>query len=235
MRVLGLDVETTGLDIKACELIELGAVVWDVEAQKPLCVLSDMVVPQESIPAEVTEITGIAESDVREFGKPVEFILNALYEISKSCTYIVAHNGNRFDKPIMERYWEKYPQYRLNQEWLDTSVDLPLPEGVGNGSKKLGYLAADHGFLNPFAHRALFDVLTMLKVFSQYSIKDVLAYKSSPSLRLVAEVSFANKDLAKNEGFRWEPGQKYWYMDIKECRLPQNKNYPFPVRQISFS
>ena len=47
-------------------------------------------------------------------------------------------------------------------------------------TRSLPYLAADHGFLNPFPHRALFDVMTMIQIAGMYDINEILKYADSP-------------------------------------------------------
>ncbi len=111
---------------------------------------------------------------------------------------------------------------------IDTMIDLPFDEKI-HGSKKLTHLAATHGFLNPFPHRAVFDVLTMLKMASYYDLKTILARNASPTVTVVARVSFDDKDKAKALGFHWEATSKTWEKRYKEIDL---KTMDFPFQTV---
>lgn len=195
MLVLGLDLETTGLKPESDEIIEVGAVVWDTDRMAPVKIYSELVQAQTEVPQEITRITGITNQDLQNWGvSPQEALLN-LEALAQRCEYIVAHNGLEFDKLFIDRYLEQIPDIQLDLPWIDTMTDLPYPEDLK--TRKLSYVAAEHGFLNPFAHRSLFDVLTMMKVFSSYPLADVIEFAKSPMVRVVAQVSFAEKDKAK--------------------------------------
>ncbi len=226
MYLLGLDLETTGLDLKNDEIIEIGAVVWDIERKAPVRIWNQLVQCSQKIPPEIQDITGISQADVDQFGVPLLEAFSELKKLANNCSYIVAHNGNKFDRVIVEREWSKNPEMKVSLPWIDTMTDLPFPEEVQ--SRKLTYLAAEHGFLNPFQHRAVFDVLTMLKVLAHYEFNEIEELQKSPSQRIIAQVSFENKDLAKNLGFRWDPSSRTWSIELKEVQV-QRMSFPFPI------
>jgi DNA polymerase III subunit epsilon len=116
---------------------------------------------------------------------------------------------------------------------IDTLTDIPFASEPD--SRKLKYLAGDHGFLNPFAHRAVFDVLTMLKVLSHYPIDKVLEYAKAPMITIRAVVDFNNKDKAKARRFSWEKigdktYPKMWVKRIKEFQLEEEKKAMAPFQ-----
>jgi len=141
--------------------------------------------------------------------------------------WICAHNANKFDKPFLineaERHCKANP---FNRPWIDTRTDLPLPPHIK--SKKLIHLAAEHDFLNPFTHRAVFDVLTMFKIMSNYPIEKIIERAKSPLIKITALVSYQQKELAKDEGFYWNSEQRVWEKELKEMDL---KKYPFKYEQ----
>ena len=226
MLVLGLDLETTGLDVGSSEIIEIGAVLWDWPRQLPVKILSELVKCSIQIPAEIVSLTSITNEDLDLWGLELSEALARLHGLARHAEFVVAHNGTQFDRLFLERDWIKYPETRIQKNWIDTLTDLPYPNHLG--TRKLSYLAAEHGFLNPFSHRALFDVLTMLKVLSHYPVKEVQRLQSSPLTKIVAQVSYDDREQAKNEGFRWDPKQKHWYLESKACLLEARK-FPFPV------
>lgn len=226
MIVLGIDLETTGLNVEDCEILEVGAVLWDCESGRPVRFLSELVQIKGELPATISELTGIQIDDIEKYGQPIESVMERLFDLAKSAAFIVAHNGIEFDRLFLEKVWGDFPKFRLDLKWIDTSTDIPFPERIS--TRKLSYLAAEHGFLNPFAHRALFDVMTMLQVLKNYPIEDVIELQASPMCRLVAQVSYENRGDAKSQGFRWDPQQRHWYLQGKEKSL-KAREFPFPV------
>lgn len=226
MLVLGLDLETTGLDTEKDEIIEVGAVVWDTDRQSPVKIFSELVQTQLPISEEVTKITGITTDDVKAWGiSPQEALIN-VEALAGKCSYLVAHNGLDFDKHFIDRYLKLFPDVKLDLPWIDTMTDLPYPDDLK--TRKLSYVAAEHGFLNPFSHRSLFDVLTMMKIFSAYPIKEIIELTQSPMMRVVAQVSYADRDKAKGMGFRWDPNRKEWFNGLREAQV-KRVEFPFPI------
>lgn len=226
MLVLGLDLETSGLDPLRDEMIEIAAVVWDCDRQLPLKIYNEMIQVDRPLPEEITQLTGISDQDLANWGvSSLEALLN-LESLTRKCSFIVAHNGREFDQLFIQKYLQMHPDLQIQIPWIDTLTDIPYPEDMK--TRKLSYLAAEHGFLNPFPHRSLFDVLTMMKVFSQYPLQDILNLSQSPMVRIIAQVSFEERDKAKAMGFRWDPLRKEWYAGRREAQVKQI-NYPFPI------
>lgn len=226
MLILGIDLETTGLNPDTDEIIELGAVIWDTQRQIPIKMYSEMVIAEKQLSAEITSLTGITDQDLTEWGvSPQEALIN-LESMARKCSSIVAHNGKEFDQLFIARYLKMYPEVQIDLPWIDTLTDLPYSEALK--TRKLSYLAAEHGFLNPFAHRSLFDVLTMMKIFSQYPVEEIVNISRSPMVRVVAHVSFEERDKAKAMGFRWDPTRKEWFAGLREVQA-KNTEYPFPT------
>lgn len=229
MFVLGLDFETTGVDPRKDEVIEVGAVVWDVERKKPAAIYSDLIPSDKPLSAEVMKVTGLTDEDLRRWGQPLESVLKKLSNLASKCQYIVAHNGNKFDKLFLERLLQEFPHPGFNSPWIDTLTDVPYPDQIV--TRKLSYLAAEHGFLNMFSHRAVFDVLTMMKVVSMYDFNHILKTLNSPMLKIIAQVSYEEKSKAKDMGFRWDPNQRIWYMEIRKAHF-EARQFPFPTAVV---
>jgi DNA polymerase-3 subunit epsilon len=144
--------------------------------------------------------------------------------MAEHCEYIVAHNGTRFDRLFLEKQ-----TWKPEKPWIDTLTDVPYPNEIV--TRKLNFLAAEHGFLNPFPHRAIFDTLTMLKVFSLYAIDHVVEDMKSPLVKIMAQVSYEEKSKAKDLGFRWDPQNRHWYMEIRRLAW-ERRVFPFPTSLI---
>ncbi len=240
MRLLGLDFESTGLDTGNDRIVEVGAVIW--EDNKPLGMFSAFV-HDETFPemsAEVTAINGITTEMLKEFGAPPSPVYHTLsnYCVKHKVDYIVAHNGENFDKPFLFAELSRLGgEFAIKQlPWIDTRTDLP--HLVEPSSRRLIHMAADLGFVNPFPHRAVFDVLTMLRILSNYGIDEVLAYQAIPFITVRGLVSYEDRQLAKDQRFSWEQlGDKkfvkMWVKRIKKNRFEAEQlNCKFPIREI---
>jgi DNA polymerase-3 subunit epsilon len=188
-----------------------------------------MVLIHGTVSQEITEITGITNEDLKTSALPPEESYKKLLDMAKGCDYVVAHNGRDFDKPFVNRGLKEFG-LSLDLPWIDTIYDVPYPEKIT--SRKLVHLCAEHGFLNPFSHRAVFDVLSMLNVMSRYDFSAIEDMYKSPQMKLIAKVSFEEKDKAKRAGFRWDPSEKVWYKSMKECQL-KSVSFDFPTDVMS--
>ena len=231
MLLLGLDFETTGLEPKTHHIIEVGVVTWDTDTQTPLRLLSFYVKAPTWV-AEAEKIHGIKQETVEKYGVAPAAAFARLSKELDGCEYIVAHNGNIFDKLFAEEECRRQGIKFWPQPWLDTTIDIEYPPHI-TASRKLVHLAAEHGFLNPFAHRAVFDVLTMFKVLSCYDINEVVRYSKVPWVTLQALVGFNNNKLAKDRSYRWNPDRKIWWRSVKTDKLEQErKDAPFETKII---
>lgn len=236
MKLFGLDFETTGLDPEADVVTEVGAVLWDTDRRSPLIVENFFVYHETpNVSMEITKKTGIHQSDLENFGLSSEEGFHRMMEVMALSDAVVAHNGNLFDRPF-QRNWSKRilaspSKVAERLPWIDTQVDIAYPEEIT--TRRLSYLAAEHGFLNPFAHRAVFDVLTMLIVLDKYDLSDILYSASQPTCLIQAVVSYDDRQLAKDNQFYWNPklGRKgMWVKSVKAHKIPTG--LPFSVKVI---
>ena len=228
MYVLGIDVETTGLNYESDQIIELGAVVWDTKLNKPVATMNHLIsINNRQLSDEISAITGITNSELKDFGIEEEKALNELLTLAKKCDYIVAHNGNSFDKLFIDNALNKYG-LTLNKPWIDTMFDVPFPSNIIK--RKLGYLADEHNCSIAFAHRALFDVLAMLQICSKYNWVDIFELQKCPTIKIIALVSYEERDKAKTAGFYFDRETKKWTKKIKESQYKMS-NFDFETTQ----
>lgn len=223
--VLGIDIETTGLDFEKDEITEIAWVLKEIGVDKPLQVQSFMVTGKKPIPENIVKLTGITDEMRETEGFELGLTLMNLENHFNRADYIVAHNGEFFDKPFLE---EKAKPLNLNyfdkKMWLDTK-DLPFKEGNSN---RLTYAAADLGFLNPFPHAALFDVLTMLKVMESFDFDKFVERSKVPWVVVFMDSDYSDRHIPKSLGYRWENldnkvYKKKWIKRIKQDELEQEK------------
>jgi len=220
MIVLGLDFESTftdPIDPTKARIIETGAVLWDTERKMPLEIFNQVnpwLATFGPFDPRVTELTGLTEDDLNAHGRPLDKILDRLQFMMIRAEAVVAHNGTLFDKPLLESELKRIDRPAPNKLWFDTCCDVPYPKSVE--TRKLAFLAPAHGFLNPFSHRAVFDVLSMLRIMSGYDISEIHRRSIALKVRLRAVTSKPWEDggksnqIAKDNGFRFDGITKSW-------------------------
>ena len=102
--VVVIDTETTGLDFKSCELIEVAAA--RLRGREIVDTLDLFVKPSSPIPAEIVAITGITDEMVADADNAVE-VTRAFPEFAGD-TPLVAHNAT-FDAISWRRATEASP------------------------------------------------------------------------------------------------------------------------------
>ena len=221
MIVAGIDFETTSVDPKTCFPVEIAVILWDSKNQKVIEASSALIDVPKDISITNTEITGIDNMLVALHGLSWEQTQEFIGYRINTADYMMAHNIS-FDRTILERI------IKCDKPWIDTMTDIPYPEKIK--TRSLPYLAAEHGFLNPFPHRALFDVMTMIQIASMYDFDEILKYANSPNIWIRATVSFDDKQLAKDRYFKWDPTNKFWVKKVKEINIDyEEERADFPL------
>ena len=154
-----LDIETTGLSFQTEKITELGAV--KIKNGEIIEEFESFVNPEKPIPEKIVEITHITDEMVKDAGT-IEEVLPKFLEFLGDAV-LVAHNAN-FDIGFIRHFAEKLG-YKLDNTYIDT---LSLSKQVFPDFKKykLGLIAEKLGIKVEVAHRALDDVLTLVKVFN---------------------------------------------------------------------
>lgn len=235
MLILGKDYETTGLDPQVHSVNEAGMVLWDTDLHAPIKVMGFLVDPGPNAVWDpiTTKITGITPELCAKYGYQDERALRQIIAWYEQADMICAHNGTRFDHPFFDAWCARYGYTVQPKLWLDTNTDIELGELDFKKSRKLTYMAADHQFLNPFPHRAVFDVMTMLKVLDQHDLERVIYLAKQPVVDVQALVSYDDRELAKARGYRWYPEQKLWVMTMKECFVEKEREEAgFPIKVL---
>ncbi|MBQ8430421.1 MAG: 3'-5' exoribonuclease, partial [Clostridia bacterium] len=108
------DLETTGLDSKTCEIIEIGAV--KIENGKISSTFSTFIKPQTAIPEEITTLTGITNKMVED-SPSINYVLPDFYKFCYGSS-LVAHNI-AFDYGFLSQIAKKMC-YNFDNEQLYT-------------------------------------------------------------------------------------------------------------------
>jgi DNA polymerase III epsilon subunit family exonuclease len=147
-----VDVETTGLYAGVDEIIEIGAIIFDLTKVNH-STFNILVKPSKKIPQRITDLTGITNSMVDEEGVDLVTATTQLSEFIKD-HLVVAYNM-KFDKGFLDN---AYKQCGLKFENnTECALELARKAFPGMDSYRLSELAEHFGFDSSGAHRALAD------------------------------------------------------------------------------
>ncbi len=222
-RVLILDTETTGLDWRSENIIELAMLAVDVDMATGVPVgevevYEDFEDPGRPIPPEITKLTGITTQDVKGQKLDEAQIKNMV----ERADLIVAHNAG-FDRPFVENRLEVFE----HKAWACSFQGINW-KTQGLGSAKLEFLCSELGWFYD-AHRAQVDCHALLRVLSsplkndnqESSMTGLLQlFKASENARTIVKAfgsPFETKDKLKARGYRWDAEARVWYTAVKSA------------------
>ena len=230
--LLIIDTETSGLDPAVDRVVELAAILYSVEHQTILYQMSSIC---ESQTNDAERINRIPVGALQEAMPALEAHSIALFTaMAKEAHYAVAHNAD-FDK---QWFIGAAGSALVNSEtqqplrWLRTMSDFNWPQQNKPGDSLVN-LALAHGIGVSSAHRALADCQLIAALFDRVSKEELIAMLSAalvPRYLYKANVSFNEKDLAKDAGFKWQPEKKQWVRKLTEV---QAASLDFPVVLVS--
>lgn len=216
-----LDTETTGLNHRSDEIIEIGVIAFTFndagEIGDVTGVYGGLQQPTAPIPAEITRLTGITDDMVA--GQTID--MARLEPFVDSADLVIAHNAG-FDRPFCEAFSPIF----CNKAWAYSVSEVAWSARGFEGSK-LGYLIGQSGYFHD-GHRAVDDCFALLEVLGQTRPRSTgtpFAELHQSSLRsrvrIYAENSpFDMKDQLKARGYRWSDGSdgrpKSWWVELPE-------------------
>ena len=212
MLIIGVDTETTGLSPVDDRITEIGAVAWDTLHATPVAFFHRFIKQEKPLPDFIKELTGLTDEVLTHYGVSEKEALDDFVQFVGASDTLMAQNAP-FDKGMIEHALERCGILTPNPWlWVDSAKDVNYPSRIKN--RNLVGLAAEHGFLNPFPHRAVTDVLTMLTIVSKYDWAVTLANATEPKILIWAKTTYAEKDKAKSAGFYWNGERKMWFKSI---------------------
>ncbi|MCP9819841.1 3'-5' exonuclease [Synechococcus sp. Cruz-9H2] len=216
--LLLLDCETTGLDPDLDQLVEVGAVLFSVPHRAVLQQLS-VLLPVEQNAAEA--INGISPA-ITHCSIAVDGFMALLVQLACSADALVAHNA------AFDRQWLDPLLVTSTKPWICTMSGISWPDLRPNPS--VTALALAHGIPVWAAHRALTDCSYLAQVLERApGLEDLLAEGLLPRSLCVANVSFEQRQQAKDHGFRWLPDRKQWQRELTEAQIDA---LPFNVTRL---
>lgn len=221
MRGVILDTETTGLQHRTNEIIEIGVIAFSFDNNGQigdvLGVYGGLQQPSLPVPADITRLTGITDDIVA--GKSID--LQALKAIVEPADLIIAHNAG-FDRPFCDAFSTMFS----GKAWACSNAEIDW-SARGYEGTKLAYLIGQAGYFHD-GHRAVDDCFALLEVLDHRrddaattAFAELLTASRRSRVRIYAENSpFDLKDHLKARGYRWSDGSdgrpKSWWVEVDE-------------------
>ena len=230
IRICFLDTETTGVNREKDYVIEIALKCIEInkitgDELRVITGYESLHDPGIPIPPESTKIHEITDKDVK--GHSIDW--DKVSEILNISQLIVAHNAS-FDRPFVEKNCE----ISKRKIWACSVQDIDwLERGFKN--KKQELLCIWHGFYYG-SHRAMIDVDALIHLVNNPLYKDrkpvleLIENARKPWVKVYASNSkIEDKDILKENNYRWDPGQKVWHKtitnsDIDDERMWLNDN-----------
>jgi DNA polymerase-3 subunit epsilon len=167
------------------------------------------------IPAEV-----LRSDDVR----PRQDVIRVVKHMVQGCAAIMSH-GADFD-----RKW--LPELKL--PWICSMDDIEWP--CRSSNRALSTIAIAHGVGVVSAHRALDDVMTLVRLLERVELygvrlEELLARAMRPKTTIRSCQPFEQNDLARAAGFRFDSERKMWIKRIAAEDLA-TAEFPFRIQEL---
>lgn len=219
---LFVDVETTGLDWRRDEIIELAMVPFRYGLDGRIYEIGEafqgLRQPAGPISAEITALTGIDDATVA--GKTID--VDAVTGVVASAALVIAHNA-AFDRRFLERFCEAFrtKPWACSMSQVDWAAE-------GHEGVKLAWLAAGAGFFYD-RHRAVNDCAAAIELLALDlprsggpALAALLEQARTPTWRIWAQnAPFAMKDQLKARGYRWNGDDavppRCWFIDVADA------------------
>ncbi len=177
------DIESTGLDTKRCQIVEIAAV--RVRNGKPAAEFHALVKPRIPIEPGATAIHQIDAAKV--VNAPYFEQIWAGFREFCGDDVLIAHNGEDFDFPVVRRMARGLPGVKT----LATYDSMPLAYEITPASHRLEDLARQYGIPTGRSHSALDDARTLAQVFARLNREKVTRSRKSSLLQLLDHLGVA--------------------------------------------
>ena len=208
--LLIIDTETSGLDPEQDQCLEVGSILFSV-AERAVLAQQSFLLPVSSNAAE--PINRIPAS-VTRLHQPWEQALSYFSSLIEAADVLVAHHA-AFDRQWFGR--GSLPDVQCR--WLCTMEDIRWPaERQLRSRPSVRDLALAYGIPVWSAHRALTDCIYLAEVFRRCDdLESLLIRGLEPRQLMRAQVSYDDRQLAKDAGFRWnDPVKGAWTRRLSE-------------------
>ena len=218
--LLIIDTETTGLDPQLDHCLEVGVILFDVPSRQVLAQHS-FLLPVEANAAEAINRIPAAATNLPQPWRPA---LSYLQSLLDAADVLVAHNA-AFDR----QWFGRGHLPATDKPWLCSMEDMRWPaERLLRSRPSVRDLALAYEIPVWAAHRALTDCIYLAEVFRRCDELEQLVERGlEPRQLMRAQVSYDDRHLARDAGFRWnEPVKGAWARRLSEREA---RDLDFPV------
>ena len=218
--LLIIDTETTGLDPQLDHCLEVGVILFDVPSRQVLAQQS-FLLPVEANAAEAINRIPAASTNLPQPWRPA---LSYLQSLLDAADVLVAHNA-AFDR----QWFGRGHLPATDKPWLCSMEDMRWPaERLLRSRPSVRDLALAYEIPVWAAHRALTDCIYLAEVFRRCDELEQLVLRGlEPRQLMRAQVSYDDRHLARDAGFRWnEPVKGAWARRLSEREA---RDLDFPV------
>ena len=218
--LLIIDTETTGLDPQLDHCLEVGVILFDVPSRQVLAQHS-FLLPVEANAAEAINRIPAAATNLPQPWRPALIYLQSLLD---AADVLVAHNA-AFDR----QWFGRGHLPATDKPWLCSMEDMRWPaERLLRSRPSVRDLALAYEIPVWAAHRALTDCIYLAEVFRRCDELEQLVLRGlEPRQLMRAQVSYDDRHLARDAGFRWnEPVKGAWARRLSEREA---RDLDFPV------
>ena len=214
-----VDVETTGLDPKSDKIIEIGMLefAWDDALAPRVCrTYSSLQQTEVELSPEIARMTGLTPAVL--LGQAIDWdIVRGFFNRT---SVVIAHNAE-FDRAFLLNSGQ------LNTVQVQWACSLRHIDWRRLHCNNLGlnYLAADHGFVNPFAHQALFDCATTFRLVAPHMAELMQRCREREYQVKAVGSPFESKDLLRQRGYRWDSQERVWTRILAESALVEERQF----------
>lgn len=172
IKIIALDIETTGFSRQWDCIIELAAICYNEESGEQIDCFHEYIKPNRSIPANITALTGISNSTVVNCRSEKEVLMDfAEWFIVQNPDKVIGHNCKTFD---LQFIGEKSAKYNTGWNLCEAEVidTLALCRQLKKAGKlnvenlKQPTIAAFFG-IQYDAHSAINDIEALIKIYKK--------------------------------------------------------------------
>ena len=221
--ILIIDTETTGLETETDQCIEVGSILFHIESRSILA-QNSFLIPSDSNSAE--SINKIP-AKISRLPQPWQEGLKYFEHMLDRSDVVLAHNV-AFDR----KWFGIEPLPNIDKPWICSMEDISWPKDLHLKPRpSVRDLALAYEVPVWSAHRALTDCIYLAEVLRRCPDLEILLEQGLEPKRLMrALVTYEERNLAKQAGFRWnEPVRGAWTRRISDREIT---SLPFEVNEV---
>jgi oligoribonuclease (3'-5' exoribonuclease) len=228
MKILIIDLETTGLDPNdGAEVIEAAAILYDAENKGILAQIATLFPVFENKAQSVNHIPAKLSQQMSQW-----CFWSVIQNWIDQSTGVAAFNSH-FDFNWIRQL--KLIEHLPPEKCFCFYRDFEWPQN--QKACKLVETALNHGVPVTTCHRALADCSLVAATLEKIDdlprrLNEAMKRSQEPILEIEALVDYESRNLAKSEGFYWNPSKRSWLKDIPESEFA-NLNYPFRTKILT--